>query len=745
MRKKLFFLLISLISGIGIFTYFEAYNFLFVIIGLFVCGILFLFKKSSLSFLFFGFSLGIFLAFFSFSSYKLDGYENLDLNLTVLDKIKNKDSYTYYVKATNKIENIGEKSSFISDKNFEIGDRIRANCDISWPNSNTNPFLFSYRKYLLSKKIKTKLDIKSYENLGQSSSIFLKIKRNFRAYIDKIFGKNLSKESFSFVKAVILSEKFENRDDLSKLGLAHILAISGLHIDLLMSLILYVLIRSKISYKLAYPISLVLCLFYAYLISFPFSVLRVLIIYSLSFLAFLFKKGKDMEKNLILAMLIILFINPFAIFNAGFFLSFLAGFAIYAIYPSLVVGKKYSYLKKYIIFIGILQITLAFHIIYYYGYINLLSFFANFVIVPIFSIALYIIFAIIFLYPLMGGFLSIFFIILDFLIKSILDIIRFLNAFTIFSIDFPKESILISFYYLILLFILVRFKNKKLRARKFLIISMLVLIFSIVRDKNKPISYQMLDIGQGDFFIIEDKNDFYLFDCGEIAYKNYSSSEKIAIPYLKARGVKKIKAVFISHEDKDHVGGLDKLNKEFDVGPVISNKYNKNLGKKYDFLEMKEGDVYKGKNFTVECLENFSGEENSNSMPLLIRINNFKILTMGDLPGEFEEKVARDIDILKVSHHGSKYSTSKKFVKLTSPKVALISSGRKNSYGHPSKEVLENLKNIRTYNTQVDGFCEIDFYKNSFKVKKYVKGGFFRWIIRNLWQSFLIKKVGEFI
>ena len=132
-------------------------------------------------------------------------------------------------------------------------------------------------------------------------------------------------------------------------------------------------------------------------------------------------------------------------------------------------------------------------------------------------------------------------------------------------------------------------------------------------------------------------------------------------------------------------------------------------------------------------------------MPLLIRINNFKILTMGDLPGEFEEKVARDIDILKVSHHGSKYSTSKKFVKLTSPKVALISSGRKNSYGHPSKEVLENLKNIRTYNTQVDGFCEIDFYKNSFKVKKYVKGGFFRWIIRNLWQSFLIKKVGEFI
>ena len=166
MRKNLFFLLISLISGIGIFTYFEAYNFLFVIIGLFVCGIFSFYKKSSLSFIFFGFSLGIFLASFY---------------LLVVDKIKNQDSYTYYVLAKN--ENISEKSSFVSDKNFQIGDRIRANCDISWPNSNTNPYLFSYRKYLLSRKIKTKVDIKSYEKLGQSSSFFLKGKRDFRAYI----------------------------------------------------------------------------------------------------------------------------------------------------------------------------------------------------------------------------------------------------------------------------------------------------------------------------------------------------------------------------------------------------------------------------------------------------------------------------------------------------------------------------------------------------------------------------------
>lgn len=724
MRKKLFFLLISLISGIGIFTYFEAYNFLFVIIGLFVCGIFSFYKKSSLLFIFFGFSLGIFLALFSFSSHKLDKHENLDLNLLVLDKIKNQDSYTYYVLARN--ENISEKSSFISDKNFQIGDRIRANCNISWPNSNTNPYLFSYRKYLLSKKIKTKLEIKSYENLGQSSSIFLKIKRDFRAYIDEIFGNNLSKESFMFVKSVILSEKYDKKEDLSKLGIAHILAISGLHIDLLMSLILFLLIKSNFSYKIAYPLSLGICLFYGYLISFPFSVLRVLIIYGLSFLSFLFKKGKDMEKNLILAMMFILFINPFAIFNSGFFLSFLSGFAIYVIYPKLIRGKKYSYLKKYMIFIGNLQVVLAFHIIYYYGYINLLSFFANFIIVPIFTICMYLIFGIIFLYPILGGILFVFFIIMDFLIKSILNVIVFFNAFKIFLIDFPKESILISFYYLVLLLLIVKFKNKKLRAKNFLALSIFIVFFSIIKNSNNPTSFQMLDIGQGDFFVLEDKGDFYLFDCGDVSYKNYSSTEKIAIPFLKAKGVKKIKAAFISHEDRDHMGALDKLSKEFDLGVIISNKYNKNLGKNYKFLEMKEGNIYRGKNFTVQCLENFSGDENSNSMPLLIEINGFKILTMGDLPMEKEEKIARDIDILKVSHHGSKNSTSKKFVDQVSPQIALISAGRKNTYGHPSKKVLENLKNTKIFNTQTDGFCEIDFYKNSFMIKKYVKGGFFR-------------------
>lgn len=98
---------------------------------------------------------------------------------------------------------------------------------------------------------------------------------------------------------------------------------------------------------------------------------------------------------------------------------------------------------------------------------------------------------------------------------------------------------------------------------------------------------------------------------------------------------------------------------------------------------------------------------------------------MGDLPKEYEDKLDIKSDILKVSHHGSKTSTSREFVERVNPKVALISAGRNNRYGHPTKEVLENLDGVKIYNTQTDGLVKIKF-EDEIKIEKYLKGGYFR-------------------
>ena len=112
-------------------------------------------------------------------------------------------------------------------------------------------------------------------------------------------------------------------------------------------------------------------------------------------------------------------------------------------------------------------------------------------------------------------------------------------------------------------------------------------------------------------------------------------------------------------------------------------------------------------------------------MGLLINIEGIKILSLGDLPKEYEDGLSVRADILKVSHHGSRTSTSREFVESVNPKIALISAGRNNRYGHPTAEVLSNLDGVRIYNTQESGMVKIVFGKNK-KIESYLKGGYFR-------------------
>lgn len=236
----------------------------------------------------------------------------------------------------------------------------------------------------------------------------------------------------------------------------------------------------------------------------------------------------------------------------------------------------------------------------------------------------------------------------------------------------------------------------------------------------------MIDIGQGDAFLLNDGGDYYLFDVGGPIYDNYDSGEAILIPYLKSLGVKDIKAVFLTHEDSDHSGNIEILNNNFNIENILTSAQNTGSIISYNPITIKKDDRYKLKNGSVTCVfEGTAGEENAESVGYLIEIKGIKILTLGDLPKEYEDKLDIKSDILKVSHHGSKTSTSREFVERVNPKVALISAGRNNRYGHPTKEVLENLDGVKIYNTQTDGLVKIKF-EDEIKIEKYLKGGYFR-------------------
>ena len=732
MRKKIFYCLLGIIAGIGLFINFENFSLIKVII---ICGLsaglLCLFDRKYMI-IPLGFLLGFSLSYFNFTTYRLKDYSEKRVQITILEKRKTADNFRYFVRA--KASGIDEKSVLFSEEDLDIGEILLVDADISIPDKNTNPNLFSYRHYLISKSIGSQIDIKKVYKSFYSKSIFLKVRNKFYKYIHSIFEDNLSKTASDFIISVILGENLIENTDIKDLGLVHILAVSGLHIDLLLGFILFIF--GKFNYKYGYGIALGLCLFYGYLIGFPFSVIRVLIINLIGFLAFLFAMPEDKIKSLLIAGVLILLANPFALLNSGFVLSFVATSAVYLIYPKIRRRFTKNSITENLTFTGSIQLGLLPFTIFYYGKINLLSILANFLVVPIFTIAMYLAFGLVIFYPVFSFILSPFFKILDFLLVTIINIVKFLNSFRLFNIKFAHPSIFVAIYLFTLILVIFYMKksNKRL-VRIFYGLNLLVVLASLAYDfLNPEVSFTMIDIGQGDAFLLSDRGEYYLFDVGGPKYDNYDSGERILIPYLNSLGIRNIKAVFISHEDGDHAGNIDGLVNNFNVENILTSKLNTNSLVTYNPKIIKKDDMINIPHGSITCVfDGVEGEENAESVGYLIDINGIKILTLGDLPSEYEDSLDIRADVLKVSHHGSRTSTSRDFVEKVDPQIALISAGRNNKYGHPTREVLENLHGVKIYNSQNNGMVKINF-KKQVSVESYVKGGYFRWITKNLWK-----------
>lgn len=726
MKKTMIFIVAGLLIGLGVFINFENLNIFFL--GLFCLGSAFIFRKFKLEILFLAIFIGFLLGFLKLRSFNLSEARAENVEILVLNKKKSNDLTRLEVSFKNKSYN--QRGFIFTDEDFDIGESFKACADISLINKNTNPNLFNFRNYSLSRGLVSELKLKDFEEKEKrniSHNPFLSLRRRFNKYINRLFRENLSKKSADFAISLVLSDNLIGKDSFNRLGLSHILAISGLHIDLMLAFTIGILKRLSVAYKKSYLIGLGLCLSYGYLIGFPYSIMRVLIVNSISFLGFLLRRPIDSVKSLVLAGILIILIKPFAILNAGFILSFLASFSIVKFYPRFKLFFKEGLVRDLFSFTTSIQLACLAFTIYYFGYFNILSVLANFLVVPVFTIIAYISFILVFSYVVLSPILWPVFFMLDYLISSLLNMVNMLNELSIFTVEFAKPSLLLTIYTITLLFVFVNIKTKKYLG-KFIALNLAILILSSYRmSPKRDISYQMIDIGQGDAFLLNDRGKYYMVDLGGPKFKNYDSGERILVPYLKSLGIKDIEAVFITHEDKDHVGNLKILLDNFNVKNIISTSHvsddilalNPIFFKKNQRVELSDG--------YIECVFEGAGVENENdrSLGLLINIRGVKILTLGDLSSSYEDSLDIKADILKLSHHGSKTSTSSKFLAKVDPSIVLISAGKNNIYGHPSKEVLEKLDGRIILNTQTDGLIDINF-GSELKVSKYLKGGFFR-------------------
>lgn len=160
-----------------------------------------------------------------------------------------------------------------------------------------------------------------------------------------------------------------------------------------------------------------------------------------------------------------------------------------------------------------------------------------------------------------------------------------------------------------------------------------------------------------------------------------------------------------------NIGEYNELEKE------LIKVLNKKKIKYYQGLKQLNVDKYKLYFLNTKIYDN----ENDNSNVICFNYRDFKFLLMGDAEAIKERDILgkynlKDIDFLKVGHHGSKTSSSKEFIDTIKPKYSIISVGKNNRYGHPNKEVLDNLKDSKAYRTDIDGSIMFKIKNNKLRI-----------------------------
>ena len=237
----------------------------------------------------------------------------------------------------------------------------------------------------------------------------------------------------------------------------------------------------------------------------------------------------------------------------------------------------------------------------------------------------------------------------------------------------------------------------------------------------KNLEIHFLDVGQGDScFIITPNHKTILIDGGGSTSSTFDVGKDTLIPYLLDKGYTQLDYVFISHFDQDHVGGILSLLEELKVGQIFISKQGKTSDNYETFLEivaqknLKVREVKMGDKITIGDVtfhilwptENQIEENmlNNNAMVMKLQYKSFSMLFTGDIEEVAEKKIlsvySDNLDslkatVLKVAHHGSKSSSTEKFLKAVNSKVAIIGVGENNMFGHPSNVVLERLQSFR--------------------------------------------------
>lgn len=675
--------------------------------------------------------------------------------------------YLKGVEVENGEKNVSVKRIFVNTEkipNVKIGNIIKVRGKLRQFEEAANKGNFDSRKYYLSLGFYGKIEAGTIEVINSDYSGIrqglYELRMEIIERLEKLCSDNngifsIINNKNGIIGAIILGDKTDLDSDIKELysvsGIAHILAISGLHISFI-GMAIYRLLRRRFRFLFSAAVSIPVVLSFGIMSGFGISTIRAIIMFILKIIGEVLGRKYDAITAISLAGLVLLVQNPFVVCNSGFQMSFGAIIAIVLILP--IVEEILNTDNKIIkVLSANFTISLVMNPILAWNYYELptFSFLLNIVVVPLMSVVIVSSIAGIFCSCIMFGFGKV----VIFPGCGILELYTFLcniiNKSSVASIVVgqPKVTIIIV-YYAILLVVLFglknirtkytraekerniikketglvlekkakkerRIKGQNVKLRLACIVGFLLLNCLIYYIPNPGFYITFINVGQGDGILIHgDNGTKVMVDGGSTSEKQVAKN--CIVPYLKAEGIGTIDYSIITHTDKDHISGIleilennnsNRIRIKNLVMPDINMKddtYNELIEKaklkKINVLYIKKGDTLSLGKTKIKCIypetTTTASDKNDYCTVLSVKNKTSKILLTGDISKEIEEKIKDDIEenytVLKVAHHGSNYSSSEKFLKKVNPKYSIISVGKNNSYGHPGNETMERLR-----------------------------------------------------
>ncbi len=551
------------------------------------------------------------------------------------------------------------------------------------------------------------------------------------------------------------------RSDFQRSGLVHVLAISGFHVVLLAGMLMIFLKATGLPHRVVRIAAIVLLFLYIPVTGGSPAVRRAVLMFAVPQVGALFQRTANTLNSLGVALLFIMIPEPSVIWNPGFQLSVAATMGI-------LMGGTWNPLKKlpeelqknkwwarlqalvveptYVTLCATLS-TAPF-LIHHFKTLSPFAWLGNIVVVPAISMGMQA-----GLFALLSPF--------DFLREHFCYAARFFlrlaSLLTRLLSDSSQASVTVGPFdpsILLLcgvLIVLMPVAGKNRIARRFSLCCMILFAitfaykgyYAIVKPSWKLTA---IDIGQGDSLLLTTPSGSHiLVDAGDI--KRQDSGKDIIVPYLHHIGVSKLDALVITHPDQDHFGGAASIIKMFPVKElwltdcaridekenwqqVISEAYRRGIL----IRDISRGVLYKEKFFEIKVIHpdtKHCVDANTQSISFRVKGLGRSAILTGDLTVQGEKEIMKtDVylksDVLKLGHHGSKTSSSRKFLNRVNPELALISSGRKNRFRHPSKQVIQRLDSLKIpyLNTAERGTIDIIFRSDTMLVNTMLESGF---------------------